>query len=111
MPTNKTFEIWPVEKLERSTRDAGGRRAHIRTNQNGEAGSRDMKSRTSRGQILVGHRDLEGLCPALSERWTELRIRDMTILKVFKPEELDIAAAVDAIYHLLLEPSPEPPRP
>jgi len=26
----------------------------------------------------------------------------MTILKVFKPEELDIAAAVEAIYRLLL---------
>jgi hypothetical protein len=28
----------------------------------------------------------------------------MTISKVFKPEELDIAAAVQAIYGLLLEP-------
>jgi hypothetical protein len=34
---------------------------------------------------------------------------EMTIVKVFQPEELDIAAAVEAIYRLLLEPSPEPP--
>jgi hypothetical protein len=33
---------------------------------------------------------------------------DMTILRVFQPEELDIAAAVEAIYRLLLAPSPEP---
>jgi len=34
----------------------------------------------------------------------------MTISKVFKPEELDIAAAVEAIYRLLPESSPAPRR-
>ena len=33
----------------------------------------------------------------------------MTISKVFKPEELDIAAAVEAIYGLLLVTGPDQP--
>ena len=69
-----------------------------------------MKSRTSRRQILMVHPDVEDhLCLALPERWTQSRIPDIRIVKVFKPEELDIDAAVEAIYRLLLQPSPEPP--